>query len=396
MKLPNTLPVSATLALRAKDLLLTPEETSRYSRHLLLPEVGLEGQKRLKAARVLVVGAGGLGSPVCLYLAAAGVGTLGIIEFDVVDTSNLQRQILYCEADAGQSKLNAAVKRLRQLNSHITIVPHAERLEPDNALRLFEPYDIIVDGTDNFPTRYLANDACVLLGKPYVYGSIFRFDGQASVFYAPHGPCYRCLFPSPPPQGQVPSCAEGGVLGVLPAQVGSIQANEALKLIIGKGTSLLGRLMTIDALDMRVAEFRIQRDSACPVCGEAPTIKALAMATEACNVPAAMAPVVKEVSVEVLRDFRLKGTPHVLVDVRSVGEADICRIDGSLLIPLPELASRLGEISKTVDVIIHCKSGVRSARAVSILNQHGFTRAASLSGGILAWIEAYAPDLPKY
>lgn len=369
---------------------------TRYSRHLLLPEVGVEGQRRLKAARVLVIGTGGLGSPVSLYLAAAGVGTLGLVEFDTVDASNLQRQVLYTEADAGRSKLTAAVERLEALNSGIKIVAHAERLESENAKRLFEAYDIIVDGTDNFPTRYLASDACAMLGKPYVYGSIFRFDGQASVFYAPHGPCYRCLFPAPPPAGQVPSCAEGGVLGVLPAQVGSIQANETLKLILGIGTSLLGRLMTLDAMDMRVEEFRIRRDPDCAVCGERPTITTLAMSAAACVVPEARGAPSSEIDVGAYHELRSRGVAHVLVDVRSASEAEICRIDGAQLIPLNDLEKRLAELPRDRPIIVHCKSGARSARATALLHAQGYATARSLRGGILAWIDAYAPELPKY
>lgn len=391
--------VSDTIARRAEGLALTQAEVTRYSRHLLLPEVGKDGQRRLKAARVLVVGAGGLGSPVALYLTAAGVGTIGIVEFDTVDSSNLQRQVLFSESDAGQSKLDAAVKRLRELNSFVTIVPHETRLDSSNVEGLFAGYDIVVDGTDNFPTRYLANDACVFAHKPYVYGSIFRFDGQASVFYAPHGPCYRCLFPSPPPEGQVPSCAEGGVLGVLPAQIGSIQANEVLKLILGRGRSLLGRLMTLDALDMRVDEFKIGRDPTCPVCSADATIKTLATSVTSCEVTPAVstgeAPV-PEIDVAALHAMRARREPHVLLDVRSPQEVAVCRIEGSVLIPLPQLESRLGELAKDQRVIVHCKSGARSARAVETLRRHGFSRAESLRGGILAWIDAYAPELSRY
>lgn len=391
------LPVTTEIARRAEAMSLDAAETARFSRHLLLPEVGEAGQRRLKAARVLLIGTGGLGSPASLYLAAAGVGTLGLVEFDTVDASNLQRQILYTEADAGRPKLVAAAARLKALHPRLNVEDHDGRIDETNAARLVASYDIVIDGTDNFPTRYLVNDACVLARKPYVYGSIFRFDGQASVFYAPHGPCYRCLFPAPPPPGQVPSCAEGGVLGVLPGLVGTVQATEAIKLILGRGTSLLGRLMTLDALALRFDEFRLQKDDACAVCGNHPTITSAKLSAASCAVPVD-APVGPD-SLLAPRDlaaWREAGRPHTLIDVRSASEAAICRIDGALLIPLPELARRLGEIPRGVPVVIHCKSGARSAQAVKTLAAAGLPGAKSLAGGILAWIEAVDPRLVRY
>ncbi len=385
------LPVTRAIAGRAAGLTLSAAETARYSRHLLLPEVGADGQKRLKAARMLVIGAGGLGSPVSLYLAAAGVGTLGIVDHDTVDASNLQRQILYTERDQGRSKAEAARERLTALSSHTQIEIFTERLDASNVERLLSPYDIIIDGTDNFSTRYLVNDACVFLGKPNVYGSIFRFDGQASVFYTPHGPCYRCLFPSPPPPGQVPSCAEGGVLGVLPAQIGSIQANEAIKLALGVGESLMGRLLTLDALAMRVDEFKFRRDPACPVCGTSPTITTLVDSDVACALPAG-----DLIAPEALRDWRVTGKDHVLIDVRSPAERDICAIEGSVLIPLPELEGRLGSLDPARTTVLHCKSGARSMTALQLLRGKGFRDLRSLDGGILGWIGAVDKSLSKY
>jgi len=392
------LPVSATVAARARDVSLTPDDIRRFSRHLLLPQVGVQGQQRLKAARILIVGLGGLGAPVSLYLAAAGVGTLGLVDADTVDVSNLQRQILYADQDVGGSKLAATARRLGELAPAARLVLHEERLEAANAERILADYDIVVDGTDNFGTRYLINDACVLLGKPNVHGSIFRFDGQASVFYAPHGPCYRCLFPEPPSPELVPSCAEGGVLGVLPGQIGLVQATEALKLAIGEGEPLLGRLLVYDAMAMRFAEYRVGRDAACPACGTSPTIRTLSDLTWSCRT----APVagsessVPELDVSELRQWRTQGRPHVLVDVRSAEEVAICCISGSLLVPLGELAARLGELPRDRPLVVHCKSGARSARAVRLLQEQGFMQAVSLRGGILAWADACEPDLPRY
>ena len=384
---------------------LTNDEVRRYSRHLIMPEVGVEGQRRLKAARVLCIGAGGLGSPASLYLAAAGVGTLGLVDFDVVDFSNLQRQVLYDTTDVGRPKLMAARARLTGLNPDVNVVIHETALKSANALDILRDYDVIVDGADNFPTRYLVNDACVLLGKPNAYGSIFRFDGQASVFAVKGGPCYRCLYPEPPPPGLVPSCAEGGVLGVLPGVIGTIQATEAIKLIIGAGESLVGRLLLFDALQMSFRTLKLRRDPACPVCGDAPTVRALIDYEQFCGItPAAHAvdpsalPADQEATVEELKS-RLDRNDVWLLDVREPREFEICRIPGSTLIPLGELPKRLAEVPQGTDapeIVVHCKSGVRSAKAVKLLREQGITRARNLKGGILAWIERIDPSLPRY
>jgi adenylyltransferase/sulfurtransferase len=384
---------------------LTNEEVRRYSRHLIMPEVGVEGQRRLKAARVLCVGAGGLGSPASLYLAAAGVGTLGLVDFDTVDFSNLQRQVLYDTADVGRPKLAAASARLTGLNPEVNVVVHETALKSSNALEILRQYDVIVDGADNFPTRYLVNDACVLLGKPNAYGSIFRFDGQASVFAVKGGPCYRCLYPEPPPPGLVPSCAEGGVLGVLPGIIGTIQATEAIKLIIGAGETLVGRLLLFDALQMSFRTLKLRRDPACPVCGDAPTVRQLIDYEQFCGITpatqamdAAALPAGQEATVEELKS-RLDRRDVWLLDVREPREFEICRIPGSTLIPLGELPKRLAEVPKGPDapeIIVHCKSGVRSAKAVKLLQEQGFPSARNLKGGILAWIERVDPRLPKY
>ncbi len=375
---------------------LSPEETLRYSRHLLLPQVGLDGQKRLKSARVLLIGAGGLGSPAAMYLAAAGVGTLGLVDFDTVDASNLQRQLLHGERDIGRLKVDSAADRLRDLNPHVRVETHPTRLSADNALDLMAPYDLVVDGADNFPTRYLVNDTCVLLGKPNVHGSIFRFDGQATVFWAGHGPCYRCLYPEAPPPGLVPSCAEGGVLGVLPGIVGCIQASEAIKLILGVGETLVGRLLTFQALEMRFREFRIERDPDCPLCGDHPTIHALEEIADACALPADSGAVLDALSPRELA-ARLQGeAPPLLLDVRTPEEAAICRIDGAILIPLAELERRRGELEPARPLVVYCKSGVRSARAVALLREAGFRDVKNLAGGILAWADDVNPSLPKY
>jgi sulfur-carrier protein adenylyltransferase/sulfurtransferase len=392
---------------RVDDLpTLTNDEVRRYSRHLIMPEVGVEGQRRLKAARVLCVGAGGLGSPASLYLAAAGVGTLGLVDFDTVDFSNLQRQVLYDTADVGRPKLAAAKARLTGLNPEVNVVVHETALKSSNALDILGQYDVIVDGADNFPTRYLVNDACVLLGKPNAYGSIFRFDGQASVFAVRGGPCYRCLYPEPPPPGLVPSCAEGGVLGVLPGVVGTIQATEAIKLIIGAGEPLIGRLLLFDALRMSFRTLRLQRDPACPICGDAPTIHALIDYEQFCGIttatraadPSAL-PADQETSVEELKSRIDRKDPIWILDVREPREFEICRIPGSTLIPLGELPKRLAEVPQggsAPEIIVHCKSGVRSAKAVKLLHEHGLTRSKNLKGGILAWIEKIDSSLPKY
>ena len=383
-------------------LALTNEEVARYSRHLIVPEVGMEGQLKLKAARALCIGAGGLGSPVALYLAAAGVGTIGIVDFDVVDYSNLQRQIIHGTPDVGRSKLDSAKTRLNALNPEVEVVTHDMALSSQNALGLFADYDLIVDGTDNFPTRYLVNDACVIAGKPNVYGSIFRFEGQASVFATKDGPCYRCMFPEPPPPGLVPSCAEGGVLGILPGVVGTLQATEAVKLILGVGESLVGRFLLFDALKMQFRELKVRKDPDCPVCGEHPTVTELIDYEQFCGVtPAAPAPAVTpgaddEATVEERNTRRDRQDPFLLLDVREPQEFEICRIPGSVLIPLSELPSRFSELEGHEDMIVHCKSGVRSGKAIRLLKDAGFGRARNLKGGILAWIDRIDSTLPKY
>jgi sulfur-carrier protein adenylyltransferase/sulfurtransferase len=379
---------------------LTNAEIARYSRHLILPEVGLDGQKKLKAGSVLCIGAGGLGSPAALYLAAAGVGRIGIVDFDAVDASNLQRQILHGTPDVGRSKLQSAKTRLTALNPEVRVETFETRLTSANALELFEGYDVILDGTDNFATRYLVNDACVLLRIPNAYGSIFRFEGQASVFATEGGPCYRCLYPEPPPPGLVPSCAEGGVLGVLPGVIGTIQATESIKLILGAGSTLIGRLLLYDAWGMRFRELKLRRDPACPVCGDHPTIKQLIDYEEFCGVSAAStaAPSVPETTVEELKARIDAKAPIYLLDVREPHEYQIARIPGSTLIPLGQLGSRYGELppaSEGREIIVHCKSGVRSAKAVNLLKEHGI-EARNLKGGILAWIDKIDPTLAKY
>lgn len=358
------------------------EEVLRYGRHILLPEVGMEGQKRLKSAKVLLVGAGGLGSPAALYLAAAGVGTIGIVDFDSVDLSNLHRQIIHGTEDIGRSKLDSAEDAMRSVNPHVRVNKYAERLTSENALDILCDYDIVVDGTDNFPTRYLVNDACVLLGIPNMYGSIFRFDGQATVFCVKGGPCYRCLYPEPPPPGTVPSCAEGGVLGVLPGLVGLVQATEAVKWILGIGESLMGRLVMYDALAMSFREVRIRRDPDCPVCGDQPTVKELIDYEQFCGIPAGFE---KEISVSDLRTMQGSSDDFVLLDVREQDEFDADRIPGSVLIPLGEVADRINELDRNRPIVVHCRSGMRSAKACSILRDNGFTKVSNLKGGILAW-----------
>ena len=379
---------------------LTREEVQRYSRHLIMPEVGIDGQRKLKAARVLCVGAGGLGAPASMYLAAAGVGTLGLVDFDAVDASNLHRQVIYDTTDVGKGKLEAARDRLTAMNPSVKVVMHEVALTSKNALDVLKDYDVILDGTDNFQTRYLVNDACVLLGKPNAYGSIFRFDGQASVFAVKGGPCYRCLYPEPPPPGLVPSCAEGGVLGVLPGVIGIIQATEAIKLILGSGQPLIGRLLLYDALQMRFRELKLRRDPDCPICGDHPTIHALIDYDQFCGVvPAHTQPAstgVPEVTVEQLKSKMDRGDDFFLLDVREPNEYQICRIDGSKLIPLGELAQRTGELDKNREMIVHCKMGGRSAKAVSLLQERGFNRVSNLKGGILAWIDRVDPSQTKY
>jgi molybdopterin/thiamine biosynthesis adenylyltransferase/rhodanese-related sulfurtransferase/molybdopterin converting factor small subunit len=381
---------------------LEQEEVARYSRHLILPEVGLEGQRKLKAASVLCVGAGGLGSPVLLYLAAAGIGRIGIVDFDVVDLSNLQRQVLHGTSDIGRKKLDSARDSVKAINPHVQVDLHETALTSQNALELFKPYDIIIDGTDNFPTRYLVNDACVLLGKPNAYGSIFRFEGQASVFATKGGPCYRCLYPEPPPPGLVPSCAEGGVLGVLPGIIGVIQATEAIKVILGTGEPLIGRFLIYDALRMKFRELKLRRDPECPVCGDNPTVKALIDYEQFCGLKPApgAAPAagtgVPEVTVEELKARIDRGDDFDILDVREPHEVDIVRIEGTTVIPLGELPNRLEELDRSRDLVVHCKMGGRSAKAVAILREKGFDRAVNLAGGILAWVDRIEPHKNKY
>ena len=378
---------------------LSNREVARYSRHLIMPEVGMDGQLKLKAASVLCVGAGGLGSPVALYLAAAGVGRIGIVDFDVVDYSNLQRQIIHGTPDVGRLKLDSAKDRLNAINPEVTIVTHEVALSSDNALDILGGYDIIVDGTDNFPTRYLVNDACVLLGKPNVYGSIFRFEGQASVFATQDGPCYRCLYSEPPPPGLVPSCAEGGVLGILPGVIGTIQATEAVKLIIGVGEPLINRFLIYDALRMRFRELKLRRDPECPVCGDNPTVRELVDYEQFCGVTPVTASETGDggdMTVEELRARIDQKAGVFILDVREPQEFQICRIPGSTLIPLGDLPKRLGELEGQDTMVVHCKSGVRSAKAVTLLHEAGFKKAQNLRGGILAWIDKVDPSLPKY
>jgi sulfur-carrier protein adenylyltransferase/sulfurtransferase len=378
---------------------LSKEEILRYSRHLIMPEVGMEGQLKLKNAKVLCIGTGGLGAPLGLYLAAAGVGKLGIVDFDVVDNTNLQRQVLFSTKDVGKPKVVAAAERLRGLNPDIEIVAHETNLTSDNALDLFKDYDIIVDGTDNFPTRYLVNDACVLLGKPNVYGSIFRFDGQITIFGYPGGPCYRCLYPEPPPPGLVPSCAEGGVLGVLPGIVGTIQAAETLKLILGKGEPLVGRLLLFDALAMRFRELKLRKNPECPVCGEHPTVTKLIDYVQFCGIRGEEAPTtvtnIPEITPRELKTRLDRGDDLYILDVREPHEYQICNIGGHL-IPLGELSRRAAELDSSKEIVAHCRSGKRSAEAVDFLRKAGFKKIWNLKGGILAWSDEVDPTVPKY
>ena len=383
---------------------LTNDEIKRYSRHLIMPEVGVEGQRKLKAGSVLCIGAGGLGSPAAMYLAAAGVGTIGIVDFDVVDFSNLQRQIIHGTPDVGRSKLASAKDRLTAINPLITVNTYEEMLSSDNAMRLFAPYDIILDGTDNFPTRYLVNDACVLLGKPNAYGSIFRFEGQASVFATKGGPCYRCLYPEPPPPGLVPSCAEGGVLGVLPGVIGVIQATEAIKLITGIGEPLVGRFLIYDALRMRFRELKLKKDPDCPVCGTHPTVTKLIDYDEFCGIhpPAPEAAAVTagsnatEITAVELKQRLDRGDKLTLLDVREPNEYQINRIPGTVLIPLGEVPRRYAELNKDDEIVVNCKVGGRSAKAADFLRTVGFKRVLNLKGGILDWIDKVDPSQPKY
>src|SRR5437868_549792 len=377
---------------------LTPEEIERYKRHLVLREVGGQGQQKLKGAKVLVIGAGGLGSLLLSCLAAAGVGTLGVVNFDVVDFTNLQRQIIHSTADVGRRKLDSAEERVRGINPFVNVEKFEERLTSANALALFRQFDVIVDGTDNFPTRYLVNDACVLTGKPNVYGSIFRFEGQASIFATKEGPCYRCLYPEPPPPGLVPSCAEGGVLGILPGLVGIIQATEAIKLILGAGDPLIGRLLLIDALAMKFRELKLRKNPDCPACGKNPTITKLIDYEEFCGIRDEEAPAevtTDEIEVEELKKRLDRGDDIYVLDVREPHEYDICNIGGHL-IPLGELPNRVNELDTSKEIIAHCRSGVRSAKAVNFLPQAGFKKVHNLAGRILAWADRVDPTMPKY
>jgi molybdopterin/thiamine biosynthesis adenylyltransferase/rhodanese-related sulfurtransferase/molybdopterin converting factor small subunit len=406
---------------------LSPDEIRQYSRHLIMPEVGIEGQRRLKAAKVLMIGAGGLGSPLGLYLAAAGVGTLGLVDFDVVDESNLHRQVLFSHADVGRPKLAAAVERLRGINPFIELVPYDVRLDSSNALELFAPYDIVVDGTDNFQTRYLVNDACVLSGKPNVYGSIFRFEGQVAIFWGARGPCYRCLFPEPPPPGLVPSCAEGGVLGVLPGIIGALQANEVIKLIIGAGEPMIGRLLLFDALKMKFRELKLRKDPACPICSEHPTQHELIDYDQFCGIapmPAAAGAAAGaagvagagaaaaagagagqpaggdeeefEVYVDEVKRWLDEGRDFTILDVRSPQEHAICRIEGARLIPLQDIPEELERLDPQARYVVHCHHGGRSAQAVELMRERGFRSAQNLAGGIDAWSREVDPAVPRY
>jgi molybdopterin/thiamine biosynthesis adenylyltransferase/rhodanese-related sulfurtransferase len=378
---------------------LSNDEIARYSRHLIMPEVALDGQKKLKAAKVLTVGTGGLGSPLALYLAAAGIGTIGIVDFDIVDESNLQRQIIHGTSDVGRPKVESARDKIKDINPNVEVVVHEEALTSENALEIFADYDVIVDGTDNFPTRYLVNDACVLLGKPNVYGSIFRFEGQASVFWAEEGPCYRCLYPEPPPPGLVPSCAEGGVLGILPGAIGVIQATEAVKLILGIGEPLIGRLMLYDALGMSFREMKLRKDPGCPICGENPTVTELIDYEEFCGIPQANAAEerngVPEITVQELKSKLDNGEPIDVLDVREPHEYEVANI-GVKLVPLGELPRRLAEFDQNGNFAVHCKTGGRSAKAVKLLQDAGFGNVYNVKGGITAWSEEIDPSVPKY
>jgi sulfur-carrier protein adenylyltransferase/sulfurtransferase len=391
----------ATLSeVKPAETALTNDEILRYSRHLIMPEVGMEGQQKLKAAKVLCIGAGGLGSPLALYLTAAGVGTLGIVDFDVVDYTNLQRQIIHSTADVGRKKLDSAADKLMAINPYLNLRTFDTKLTSANALDLFLQFDIVADGTDNFPTRYLVNDACVLTGKPNVYGSIFRFEGQASVFATEGGPCYRCLYPEPPPPGLVPSCAEGGVLGILPGLVGVIQATETIKLILGQGDPLIGRLLLVDALGMKFRELKLRKNPDCPVCGTTRTITELIDYDQFCGIRGIeAAPTtggdLSEISVEDLKKKLDNKDDVFILDVREPHEYQICNLNG-YLIPLNDLPKRIAELDSSREIVAHCKMGGRSAKAVAFLKQSGFTKVHNLTGGITAWAERIDPQMPKY
>ncbi len=386
----------------ARDLpVLSNQEILRYSRHLILPEVGLEGQRKLKGASVLMVGTGGLGAPLGLYLAAAGIGRIGIVDFDVVDETNLQRQVIHGSKDIGRPKIDSASEKMLDINPRLRIDKYETALTSANALEILSDYDVVVDGTDNFPTRYLVNDACVLLGKPNVYGSIFRFEGQVTVFNHEGGPCYRCLYPEPPPPGLVPSCAEGGVLGILPAVIGSIQATEAVKIILGKGESLSGRLLLYDALSMRFRELKLRRNPDCPVCGDHPTIRELIDYQEFCGIPQQAREEAEQERLPEMTPANLKarldqGEKLFVLDVREPHEFEIASIPGSTLIPLGTLPQHVHELDSTADIVVHCKSGVRSGKAQRLLKEMGFSRVTNLNGGILRWSDEVDPAVPKY
>jgi adenylyltransferase/sulfurtransferase len=391
----------STTAAPPEEGTLSKDEILRYSRHLIIPEVGIEGQKKLKAANVLLVGTGGLGAPLGLYLAAAGVGHIGLVDFDTVDFTNLQRQVIHFTSDVGRKKLDSAAEKMLAINPYLKITRHEVALSSENALDIFKGYDLIVDGTDNFPTRYLVNDACVLLKKPNVYGSIFRFEGQATVFAYEGGPCYRCLYPEPPPPGLVPSCAEGGVLGILPGTIGLIQATEAVKLILGIGEPLVGRLMLYDALAMRFRELKLRKNPECPACGEHPTVTKLIDYQQFCGIPQQPpkqeANVTEgEIEVTEVKQKLDRGDTFVLIDVREPHEYQICNIPAAKLIPLGEIGKRLNELDPKADIVIHCKSGMRSARACGILKSAGFEHVRNMKGGILAWSDQVDPSVPKY
>jgi adenylyltransferase/sulfurtransferase len=384
---------------------LTKDEILRYSRHLIIPEVGIDGQRKLKAAKVLLIGAGGLGAPLGLYLSAAGVGRIGLVDFDVVDFTNLQRQVIHSTKDVGRNKIDSAAEKMQGINPHLKIDKHEVALTSENALDILKDYDLVVDGTDNFPTRYLVNDACVLLGKPNVYGSIFRFEGQATIFATEGGPCYRCLYPEPPPPGLVPSCAEGGVLGILPGTIGLIQATEAVKLILGIGEPLIGRLLLYDALGMKFRELKLRKNPECPICGEHRTITKLIDYHQFCGVPSPKeaAPVQEtttvnegEIDVLELKQKMDRGDKFTLIDVREPHEYQICSIPGARLIPLGEFPGHVSEFNPEDDIVIHCRSGMRSAKACNVLRQAGFQHVRNVVGGILAWSDKVDSSMPKY
>ncbi|MBE2202568.1 MAG: molybdopterin-synthase adenylyltransferase MoeB [Anaerolinea sp.] len=404
---PTAVGATAVAPTAVAPVQLSHEEVQRYSRHLIMPEVGVAGQKKLKAASVLLIGAGGLGSPLAMYLAAAGIGRLGLVDYDVVDYTNLQRQIIHGTKDVGRLKLDSAKARILDINPHVQVDTYEVPLTSANALEIFAPYDIVIDGTDNFPTRYLTNDACVLLGKPNVYGSIYRFDGQASVFYAKEGPCYRCLFPEPPPPGLVPSCAEGGVLGILPGVIGAIQATEAIKLILGIGDSLIGRLLLYDALTMTMEEVYLRKNPDCPVCGENPTVTELIDYEQFCGVPAhdhslyqtaVAGETVPTITPQELHARLQRGDRLRLVDVREPHEWDIANLGhlGATLIPKNKVLEQMGELDTATETVVYCRSGARSADAIRTLQQHGFKKLLNLTGGINRWAAEVEHALPQY